>query len=232
MTAQRFSAASPLDNRHDFRVVNDFARSSGWLHGFFTFFATYGIVLFVFLLLFGWWRSRHADAPALLPRLLWAPIAALLAVAINQPIVSAVHERRPFVALPHVLTLVSHAPDPGFPSDHATACGALAVGLLIASRRLGAVAALIALLVAFARVYVGVHYPGDVLGGLALGAAVAAIGAVPATWLLTRGTEAVGHSRLAPLVTGRSATPTPVTQTSSSGSETYAAPDSPSIRNR
>lgn len=187
-------------NRHDFRVVNDFARQTGWLHGFFTFFATYGIALFVLVLLAGWWMSRRSGSGAMLAGLLWAPCAALIAVAINQPIVSSVHERRPFVAMPHVLTLVHHAADPGFPSDHATACGALAVGILLASRRLGAVAALIGLLVAFARVYVGVHYPGDVLAGLLLGAVVALLGAVPGTWLLRRIVDALASTPLAGLV--------------------------------
>jgi undecaprenyl-diphosphatase len=206
---------APFDNRSDFRVVNDFARQTGWLHGFFTFFATYGIGLFVVLLLAGWWRSRRDNSSMTLARLLWAPLAALLAVAINQPIVAAVHEKRPFVALPHVLTLIHHAANPGFPSDHATACGALGVGLILASRRAGWLAALVALLVAFSRVYVGVHYPGDVLAGLALGAAVTLIGLRPATWLLRRFTDALGRSRLAPLVRAEpaEATPTGVAET-------------------
>jgi undecaprenyl-diphosphatase len=200
MATEVIVAVAPFDNRSDFRVVNDFARQTGWLHGFFTFFATYGIGLFVVLLLAGWWWSRRGGSSISLARLLWAPIAALLAVAINQPIVAAVHEKRPFVALPHVLTLVHHAANAGFPSDHATACGALGAGLLVASRRVGWPAVLVALLVAFSRVYVGVHYPGDVLAGLALGAAVALIGLRPATWLLQRFTDVIGRSRLAPLV--------------------------------
>ncbi len=51
------------------------------------------------------------------------------------------------------------------PSDHAVMAGAVAAGLLLAHRRLGALAAAAALLMAFARVYIGAHYPWDVLGG-------------------------------------------------------------------
>ena len=59
--------------------------------------------------------------------------------------------------------------------------GAVAAGLLLVSRRLGLVAAVAALLMAFSRVYIAAHYPWDVLAGLALGAAVAPLG-----WLLLR----------------------------------------------
>jgi membrane-associated phospholipid phosphatase len=53
--------------------------------------------------------------------------------------------------------------------------GALAAGILFFSRRLGFLAAVLALTVAFARVYAGVHYPGDVVGGLILGTLVATV---------------------------------------------------------
>ena len=59
--------------------------------------------------------------------------------------------------------------------------GAVATGLLLVNRRLGLLAALAAALMAFARVYIGAHYPWDVLGGLVLGGAVVLLG-----WLLLR----------------------------------------------
>ena len=173
-------------DRHDFRVVNDFARDTSWLHGFMEFVARDGIFLLGLALLAGWWIGRRSDSPRRVALAVWAALAALIAVALVQPISSAADEQRPFVALPHVLQLISHANDAGFPSDHATAAGAVAAGLFFVSWRLGAVTTLWSLLVAFSRVYVGVHFPQDVAAGLALGAVVAVIGAFLVVPLMTR----------------------------------------------
>jgi membrane-associated phospholipid phosphatase len=54
------------------------------------------------------------------------------------------------------------------------------VVLFAVHRRLGAVALLAAALMSVARVYVGVHYPGDVVAGAVVGVAVAAL---LLTWL-------------------------------------------------
>src|SRR6266545_4046605 len=56
----------------------------------------------------------------------------------------------------------------------ATMAGAVAVGLWIVHRRLGIVAAMAAVLMAFTRVYIAAHYPADVAAGLLLGGVVAA----------------------------------------------------------
>jgi undecaprenyl-diphosphatase len=111
----------------------------------------------------------------------WSGAAALIAVALAQPISHAAAEPRPFVRIPDALVLVHRATDFGFPSDHAVAAGAIAAGLLMLDLTLGIVASIFALLMALSRVYVGVHYPGDVVAGLALGAVVALLG-----WLLLR----------------------------------------------
>ena len=50
---------------------------------------------------------------------LWAPVGALLALAVNQVLVASVAEPRPFTALPRVLVLVTRSHDYSFPSDHA-----------------------------------------------------------------------------------------------------------------
>lgn len=183
-----------------FRDINDFARHTGWLHGSMTAYAKDGVVVFLGLIaVAGWlaWRQRSAYALAAAG---WAGLGTLLAVAINQPIVNAVAEKRPYLTLPHVELLISRSADFGFPSDHATMAGAAATGLLFAHRRLGILAWCAGLLLTFSRVYVGAHYPQDVLAGLALGALVSCGG-----WLLIR-RPAVGLvGRLVPGLRARSA---------------------------
>jgi undecaprenyl-diphosphatase len=164
-----------------FLSVNDFARSTSWLQGPMTMFAGYGLVLFAALLLAGWWIARRDGDPIRMAAALWAPLGTLLAVAINQPIVSLVHEQRPYDALTGILVLATPTTDPGFPSDHATVAGAVTAGLFLVNRTLGWVGALAASMMAFSRVYIAAHYPLDVVAGLLLGAAISLVG-----WILLR----------------------------------------------
>src|SRR3954454_7250194 len=55
--------------------------------------------------------------------------------------------------------------DPSFPSDHATGACSLAFAIWLCDGTIGTVLLVLAALLSFARVYVGTHYPGDVLGG-------------------------------------------------------------------
>ena len=73
----------------------------------------------------------------------------------------------------------------GFPSNHAANAMAAAVvtGLTARRRRLGLVLMSIATAVGFSRIYLGVHFPGDVLAGFVLGGLVGAL--VYSTWQLS-----------------------------------------------
>lgn len=172
-------------NTRIFYDINDFARAVPWLQPIVAAYAAYGIVLFAVLLVAGWWIARkHAD-PRRVAAALWAPLGMLAAVAINQPVATAFAVTRPCQELRDIVVLHCNT-DSGFPSDHAVMAGAVVAGLCLVSWRLGAVAAAAAAVMAFARVYVGAHYPDDVLAGLALGAAVSLGGYVLARPLLTR----------------------------------------------
>ncbi len=192
-----------------FLLVNQFARDTAWLHGVAMAYASYGVALFAVLLLAGWWFARSRADPAVMGAALWAPAGVLVALGLNQLAVAAVSEPRPYAVLDHPLLLIASTTDPAFPSDHAVIAGAAAAGLWLVSRRLGIVATVAAAAMASARVYVGAHWPGDVLAGLVLGAAVTLAGYRLLRSLLAASLTPLERTPLRPLLTSTPARPEP-----------------------
>jgi membrane-associated phospholipid phosphatase len=152
--------------------INNFSRHTSWLNFPMANYAKYGLGFFALLMLFAWWYSRRQPNRVMASALL-APVIAALAFLINQPVASAVGEKRPYDEFPNALVLLAKGHDWSFPSDHAILGGAVTVTLFFVSKRLGYISLFLALLMAFARVYVGVHYPQDVAVGLVDGAIIA-----------------------------------------------------------
>ncbi|MFF4401839.1 phosphatase PAP2 family protein [Streptomyces sp. NPDC001480] len=181
--------------------INGLAKDApGWVDRVMEFVGEYGLLLaMVLLVVWCWWsvRRRSADgdeAAASVAGLVWAPLAAGIAVLVNVPIRGFVERPRPFVDRQGLDVLVSGKNDYSFVSDHATLTMAMAVGLFVANRRFGVAGIGLALFEGFCRVYMGVHYPTDVVGGFALGTAVALLLSPPAMALLTPVMKAVERS--------------------------------------
>ncbi len=103
-----------------------------------------------------------------------AGLAFILALGFNQLVLLGVDRMRPYLAGVTTL-LVPPSADPSFPSDHATAAFAIAATFAFSVIRRQAVwFTLAAVIVAFSRVYIGIHYVGDVLGGAVTGLLAAA----------------------------------------------------------
>ncbi|MEU6067007.1 MULTISPECIES: phosphatase PAP2 family protein [Streptomyces] len=164
---------SSIDGEAYQDVVAVAHHSPGWLDDVVSIWAAYGLAVFAVLMAVGWWRARRVSAAAALMALA-VPVAVLVAFAADAGLKLVVREHRPCQSL-RVSTLEA-CPAPGdwsFPSNHAAIAAAAAVALFFVSRWLGTVAAAAACAMAASRVWVGVHYPHDVVVGVLVGAVVA-----------------------------------------------------------
>ncbi|MER6558240.1 phosphatase PAP2 family protein [Streptomyces sp. NPDC001027] len=153
-------------------VVNIAQRAPVWLDDAVSAWSTYGLALFAVLMAVGWWRARRVDAAASVTALA-VPFVVVAAFGMDAALKLLVREDRPCQSLR--VTTLEACPAPGdwsFPSNHAAIAAAAAVALLFVSRRLGALASVAACAMAVSRVWVGAHYPHDVLAGIVVGALV------------------------------------------------------------
>ena len=82
-----------------------------------------------------------------------------------------------------IILLVEGLHDYSFPSGHTIASFEAATALLIGNKKLGIPALILAVLIAFSRLYLYVHYPTDVLASIVLGIGIAFLG----TFLVKKG---------------------------------------------
>lgn len=122
------------------------------------------------------------------------------ALGVNQLIGLVWQHPRPFmIGIGH--TFLDHAPDSSFPSDHVTVFSCIALTLLLEGvTRYGVAMVFAGLIVAWARVFLGVHFPFDMAGAAAVAGVSFALLAPPWRWLgasLTRAVIAVYRKLLA-----------------------------------
>ncbi|MFD8423089.1 phosphatase PAP2 family protein [Streptomyces sp. NPDC059466] len=164
---------SSIDGSSYTYVVGLAQDAPSWLDTLVRDWSTYGLGVFAVLMLVGWWRARHHSARAAVIALM-VPVIVVVAYGVNSVFKLLVREDRPCQSL-RVRTLEA-CPAPGdwsFPSNHAVIAAAAAVALLCVSRRLGTVALVAACAMAVARVWVGAHYPHDVVAGVLVGTLIA-----------------------------------------------------------
>lgn len=159
-----------------YRDVTDFANDTPtWFQHLAEVWTELGLLLFGVLFIVAWWRERRGEPRALAIAVL-APLVTAVAYVCSELLKSAIDEERPCRAVSGAVTSIVECPaygDWSFPSNHSTIAGAAAVGLALAWPRIAALTLPMAVLMAFSRVFVGVHYPHDVMVGLLLGAALA-----------------------------------------------------------
>ena len=103
------------------------------------------------------------------------------AIVTNLLLKNIVARPRPFAEIEALIPMITKPKDFSFPSGHTTASFAVALVMLrMLPKKFGIPAVVLAALVAFSRLYLGVHYPTDVLTGFV----IALVGSTLSVWIV------------------------------------------------
>jgi len=149
-------------NRDIFLFINSFTGQSHLLDMIFISFAKGMPYLFIMIEVYLYFFAKRKNEA------IYAFFSVIVALLLNQIISLLYYHNRPFVDGVGTL-LIKHSPDSSFPSDHTTFLFAIAFSLLLSKIRLSSLLLVFALIGGLARVFVGVHYPFDILGGVLTG---------------------------------------------------------------
>ena len=156
------------------RLINGLAKHSKWLDYLGIFAAVYLIWIMAAVAL-----SVFFFVPKNINRLRY--LLVLLASGVGGYLIATMigltyGRARPFLSFDGLNQLIATSfSHKSFPSSHATLAFALAFAVLMFNKPVGIVMIVLACLVAWGRVYVGVHYPLDVVAGAILGALVSLV---------------------------------------------------------
>lgn len=176
---------NPFD-QYIIQFINQFAHRS-WL--FDTCVSVVGDAPFLkggVLMLVFWWEWFRADDDALRRReiLMASFVSCIVALFLARGLANVLpfrlrplHDPALHFVLPYSASQASLLGWSSFPSDHATLFFALATGLALVSRRIGfAAMAYVFIVICLPRVYLGIHYPTDILVGMILGGGITWLG--------------------------------------------------------
>ncbi len=117
---------------------------------------------------------------AIFPRTRQCGIAMMVGMAIsfllgNVLLKNIIGRARPFMVDTSILLLVPFPSEYSFPSGHTINSFTAAVTIFLYNKKWGILALIGAAAIAFSRLYLFVHYPTDILGGIVLGSLVACV---------------------------------------------------------
>ncbi|MBF0840365.1 MULTISPECIES: undecaprenyl-diphosphatase [Mammaliicoccus] len=159
-----------------FRMFNDLGKEVMFLNPIMIFFAKYMKYFLLFGIIMYWFTRKRENRIMII-----SSMFAFVVAEVFGAIAGAIHSNnQPFAELSNVNQLIGHAIDNSFPSDHAIEFFSICITFLLFKKNLRYVWLAIAILVSISRVWVGVHYPADILVGAILGI----IGAALCYWII------------------------------------------------
>lgn len=154
-----------------FRLINDLAGHNVWLDKFMIFSADKMGYLLILLVLILFWKKDYFKR-VIFVSLGSAIVSRFVFVAVFRYLF---YSPRPFLVLERVNVLMNHQFESSFPSGHASFYFALAMGIYFYNKKAGHIFLILAGLMGFARIFVSVHWPLDILAGAVLGAMAAVL---------------------------------------------------------
>ena len=158
------------DNVLLFRIINGWA-TNPFFNAFFSFCAQYLIFIFLVLVIIIWFYKKPLSKDIDNKRLfMLSVISSVISWLVLDKMLGFIYyEKRPFIGLKNVNLLFHYIPNNSFPSDHSAVTMALASMIFIYNKKLGWFFIILSVLIGFARVFSGVHFPLDIVVGFISG---------------------------------------------------------------
>lgn len=157
-------------NYHLFETINQLAGNHPFLDTVMIFTTQYALIIYALTLLLMWFLGKEEHKYSVV----FAAITGVLGLLLNLILGHIYNEPRPFVTH-KVHLLIQHVKDSSFPSDHATGAFSLSLAILFRHRKIGLGMLLFAMLTGISRVYLGHHYPFDIIGSILVGIFVSTV---------------------------------------------------------
>lgn len=147
-----------------FKFINGFADHLPWMDAIMVFFAKDAEYLFYAGIIL-YWFTRSKENRRMVSE---AMLSACTAFGVSMILSHMFYRNRPFVV--HTVNqLIGHPANASFPSDHAIGAFVIASSIWLFRKRDGSLWFAAAAIIAFSRIWTGVHYPLDVISGAVIG---------------------------------------------------------------
>lgn len=144
-----------------FRWINNLGIEHTYLNSTFIFIAKYMVVILALLTIVFWFSKDRRNRMMVISATITFVVAETLGKIAGQ-----LHSNnQPFVELAHVNQLIEKTVNNSFPSDHTILFFSFCITFCIFQKRWAFIWVLSAILVGISRIWVGVHYPADVIAG-------------------------------------------------------------------